>query len=653
MAYPYEYPYTDPNRHNDDWAINEVKKCIAGFEATETHFKTIDEALAAIEKEIAGWFVDPLLYTAIRKVLREMYEDGRLEELVRNVLDIEIYENEYTLFGRVPSPNGFFTGAPFAWIVDKLATNFKDCIKIGANTFKNCINGVSDCIGIGTGVMSEHQVGNHNIGIGMFALSNLQGTGDNSGTRNIGIGSYAYLFAKNLQKSVGIGRDVAQNVVSGINNTLVGYATMGGYAHIGLDGTVVNGAEISATKATMLGASAMSNTNDVANTVTIGAFAAFNAKNSNANVIIGSNALLQNGVDTSLHGKTLLAASDNGTYIANGSNIIVTIANNHAVAGNYVRIKFTSGALAENTSEEQLLYVSQNGDPEFILITDYDNLSGEGNCIVNYYETNTPTDYDFSENVAIGNNVMENTKRVTQSTVMGSSALVNTDRVKYTTVIGRNSGYNGLTSAEGLTGVGNGVASDVNTSYHDTFIGNSTGNAFHDSNGNTCVGYGAGSLMIDGTTGADITNTTVIGYGTRCSGSNEVCLGGAGTTPYAYNALQVRSDIRDKTDIRDSVLGLDFIEKLRPVDYKWNYRELYENNDNSSEELKGTRYHHGFIAQEVGEIIKETGVDFGGYQDHTVNGGCDVQTIGYEELIAPMVAAIKELSARVKELENK
>lgn len=25
MAYPYEYPYTDPNRHNDDWAMKQIK----------------------------------------------------------------------------------------------------------------------------------------------------------------------------------------------------------------------------------------------------------------------------------------------------------------------------------------------------------------------------------------------------------------------------------------------------------------------------------------------------------------------------------------------------------------------------------------------------------------------------------------------------
>ena len=26
MAYNYEYPYTDPNRYNDDWLLNKMKE---------------------------------------------------------------------------------------------------------------------------------------------------------------------------------------------------------------------------------------------------------------------------------------------------------------------------------------------------------------------------------------------------------------------------------------------------------------------------------------------------------------------------------------------------------------------------------------------------------------------------------------------------
>ncbi len=59
------------------------------------------------------------------------------------------------------------------------------------------------------------------------------------------------------------------------------------------------------------------------------------------------------------------------------------------------------------------------------------------------------------------------------------------------------------------------------------------------------------------------------------------------------------------------------------------------------------------IAQEVKAVIDAKGIDFGGYQDHKVKGGDDVLSIGYEELIAPMLKAIQELSAKVAELEAK
>ena len=65
-----------------------------------------------------------------------------------------------------------------------------------------------------------------------------------------------------------------------------------------------------------------------------------------------------------------------------------------------------------------------------------------------------------------------------------------------------------------------------------------------------------------------------------------------------------------------------------------------------------TRYHHGLIAQEVKDVIETSGVDFGGFQDHSLSGGQDVLSIGYDELIAPMIKAIQELTGRINVLEN-
>ena len=67
---------------------------------------------------------------------------------------------------------------------------------------------------------------------------------------------------------------------------------------------------------------------------------------------------------------------------------------------------------------------------------------------------------------------------------------------------------------------------------------------------------------------------------------------------------------------------------------------------------KRERFHQGFIAQEVKQTIDSMGVDFGGYQDHSIAGGQDVKSLGYQEFIAPLVKAVQELSARVVVLEN-
>ena len=49
--------------------------------------------------------------------------------------------------------------------------------------------------------------------------------------------------------------------------------------------------------------------------------------------------------------------------------------------------------------------------------------------------------------------------------------------------------------------------------------------------------------------------------------------------------------------------------------------------------------------------MDDLGVDFGGYQDHSINGGQDVMSIGYGELIAPMIKAIQELKAEIEILK--
>ena len=190
-------------------------------------------------------------------------------------------------------------------------------------------------------------------------------------------------------------------------------------------------------------------------------------------------------------------------------------------------------------------------------------------------------------------------------------------------------------------------------------------------------------------------NVSGLGHNSAVTGSNQVSLGDSNTTVYTPNGtVSSRSDLRDKADVRDTILGLDFITALRPVDYRWDQREDYKpdaptrpepfNNDATEQEIEAhelalsqyendhaewliavkhenlmhdgthtrTRYHHGIIAQEIAEVIAESGVDFGGYQDHKVNGGEDVLTIDYSELIGPLIKALQELKKEFDDYVN-
>lgn len=207
-----------------------------------------------------------------------------------------------------------------------------------------------------------------------------------------------------------------------------------------------------------------------------------------------------------------------------------------------------------------------------------------------------------------------------------------------------------------------------------TFIGQNSGREMTTGNNSTHSGRNAGRFQIDGVTPNNFDFCSTIGYNAFVSGDSQVQLGGAGTTTYVYGTVQNRSDANDKTDIRDTQLGIDFIMGLRPVDGRWDMRDdyleeipVYSGVGDDGQELidsvliqtpkdgskARTRFHHWFIAQEVKELCDKLGVDFGGYQDHSINGGADVKTLGYDEFIPPTVKAVQQCWTRLDELEKR
>ena len=105
---------------------------------------------------------------------------------------------------------------------------------------------------------------------------------------------------------------------------------------------------------------------------------------------------------------------------------------------------------------------------------------------------------------------------------------------------------------------------------------------------------------------------------------------------YATSGTVNTSDKNVKNTIVNSDLGLDFINKLNPVSYKWNEDD--------------GKTHYGLIAQDVEETLTSIGktiADFGGiYKEDDSPMG-----LGYSELVAPLIKAIQELSAEVAALK--
>ena len=124
-------------------------------------------------------------------------------------------------------------------------------------------------------------------------------------------------------------------------------------------------------------------------------------------------------------------------------------------------------------------------------------------------------------------------------------------------------------------------------------------------------------------------------------------------TIYSNTGTINTSDQRLKTDILNSDLGLDFINNLNPVKYKFieGGKEVVDGDVIS---VPGSRTHYGLIAQEVKEVLDQSGVeDFAGWVKMDISSEDSMQGLRYDQFISPLIKAVQELTARVKALEEK
>jgi len=184
-------------------------------------------------------------------------------------------------------------------------------------------------------------------------------------------------------------------------------------------------------------------------------------------------------------------------------------------------------------------------------------------------------------------------------------------------------------------GVG-GAGSD-NTALGQDALYHSTGDK------NTGVGYTAGFFF-----GADMTgsNNTFVGANAKpaaAGDSNKITLGDALITHLRcqVQTITALSDRRDKKDIKDLPIGLDFITRLRPVRFTWAMR------DGAKEGIQEA----GFIAQDLDEVQRDFGAEE--YLDLVMHSNPEKLEASPGKLLPVLVKAIQELAEQNREYESR
>lgn len=242
------------------------------------------------------------------------------------------------------------------------------------------------------------------------------------------------------------------------------------------------------------------------------------------------------------------------------------------------------------------------------------------------------------QNTAVGANVLRVNNDGNYNTGVGLDALYSNTNGSANVAMGLNA-LRANTSGEGNTAIGvNTLLVNVGGNYN-TAIGQNALTATTTGINNTAIGINALASNVSGSYNVGI------GPGVSSSSStvsNEVNIyNGSVTARFqgAASAWNFVSDARDKTDIQDLTLGLEFISALKPRRFKWNLR-------NSKVDIG--KPSAGFIAQEVLQAVERFSAPYTNLID---TNDPNQYTVAQANMIPILVKAIQELTAKVEALE--
>lgn len=516
---------------------------------------------------------------------------------------------------------------------------------------EKCVSGIA----IGDRAQGFSKISRDNIAIGPDSLISVQAETEwyeqskMAGTRNIGIGGNAGRGITSGYSNVAVGRNAGQGLGTGYSNVVLGAGALGGTAPVGLTGDIEVFWPSKTSKTVAIGQSVLAQYQNQEAQVVIGGDAAKNAKAVDKTTVIGSAAMenlernrAPNGGDVVWNG------TESGTYTQSGNTITLTFSNLQGARATYwVGIRLTSGEAKTLQGDVVPVEVVSATDTT-ITVNSPKSLNTSGSAELKYVYSTTSSAAKNEELTIIGANAMNSALTAGYTTIIGADAAVSGTGYQKTTAIGASALRNGAHNSSVAVGY---WSAPTISSEQCVFVGESSG--YRNVQGDVLSGK--------------ITNSIAIGYGARINGNNEIQIGGHNQTLYAPTTVNIRSDSRDKTDIKPLEKGLEFVMKLKPVTGYYDRRDSYVDElfkdlpeDERSEKLrkwwakpkkdgshKEDRLRHWFIAQDVAALEAEYG------QLPMVNLKNDTYTIEYETFIPVLTKAIQELTEKVEALERK
>jgi len=479
------------------------------------------------------------------------------------------------------------------------------------------------------------------IAIGTEALGSLIGASTPSD--NIGIGYRAGTSMTNCSNNIAIGGSAmgegGGNAITGGGNTAIGTNAM-------------NNAEGAVANNTAVGLNALFAVTTGSNNTVVGRLAGDAITSGGSNIVIGDSALGAATTATAnvVIGGDAMSGVPSGQAIANvvaiGTNAFVGTASTTTDAEGTVAVGYNSlKALTEGQYSTATGYES--------LLT---NETGDSNSAYGYQSGKLITG---SNNACFGAFSADQLAGGQQNTILGVQADASSSTGSNQSVIG----FQAIGQGDNTVTLGNSsvtklyIAPDCSTSATQSIVFKDTGAESGQ------VLYDHGNEQFQFYVGTNL-KLRLENSGNIVPGVNDSADIGNSSFRFddifATNGTIDTSDERRKDNVKDTSLGLDFVNKLKPKEYKWkdyDYEYIERQDGEEPKTITKTktfkRKHQGLLAQDVEKALKDIGLTNDDFAGIVYDEESDIYGLRYSQLIAPLIKAVQELSAKVEELEKK